>query len=125
MIRHFMLVVLAALAVGSFSGSFANTPAHDLGAAVLEALVERDEEVGRGSGPEKGNPRSLLDGSAGVGNGRQRNVETARRRPGEGDGTSRANDRGLYGGHRDSGSLRCRGHRDRCAEGAASAEGAA
>ncbi|MBT8414627.1 MAG: acetyl-CoA C-acetyltransferase [Boseongicola sp.] len=28
-------------AVGSFSGSFANTPAHDLGAAVIEALVER------------------------------------------------------------------------------------
>ncbi|MGB0512589.1 MAG: acetyl-CoA C-acetyltransferase, partial [Paracoccaceae bacterium] len=26
---------------GSFGGSFANTPAHDLGAAVLEALVER------------------------------------------------------------------------------------
>ncbi|MEM0935635.1 MAG: acetyl-CoA C-acetyltransferase [Pseudomonadota bacterium] len=28
-------------AVGSFLGSFANTPAHDLGAAVLEAVVER------------------------------------------------------------------------------------
>ena len=28
-------------AVGSFCGSFANTPAHDLGAAVIEALVER------------------------------------------------------------------------------------
>jgi len=28
-------------AVGSFSGSFATTPAHDLGAAVLEAIVER------------------------------------------------------------------------------------
>ena len=28
-------------AVGSFLGSFANTPAHDLGAAVLEAIVER------------------------------------------------------------------------------------
>ena len=28
-------------AVGSISGSFANTPAHDLGAAVLEALVQR------------------------------------------------------------------------------------
>ena len=28
-------------AVGSFGGSFANTPAHDLGAAVLEAVVER------------------------------------------------------------------------------------
>ncbi len=31
----------ARTAVGSFSGSFANTPAHDLGSAVLEALVER------------------------------------------------------------------------------------
>ncbi|WP_428545390.1 acetyl-CoA C-acetyltransferase [Profundibacter sp.] len=28
-------------AVGSFLGSFANTPAHDLGATVLEAIVER------------------------------------------------------------------------------------
>ncbi len=28
-------------AVGSFLGSFANTPAHDLGAAVLESIVER------------------------------------------------------------------------------------
>ena len=37
-------VVIAAAArtpVGSFNGSFANTPAHDLGATVLEALVER------------------------------------------------------------------------------------
>ncbi len=37
-------VVIASAArtpVGSFSGSFANTPAHDLGAAVLEAVVER------------------------------------------------------------------------------------
>ena len=31
----------ARTAVGSFGGSFANTPAHDLGATVLEALVER------------------------------------------------------------------------------------
>ncbi len=31
----------ARTAVGSFGGSFANVPAHDLGAAVLEALVER------------------------------------------------------------------------------------
>ncbi|TNC48774.1 acetyl-CoA C-acetyltransferase [Rubellimicrobium rubrum] len=31
----------ARTAVGSFSGSFANTPAHDLGAAVLRAVVER------------------------------------------------------------------------------------
>ncbi len=37
-------VVIASAArtpVGSFLGSFANTPAHDLGAAVLEAVVER------------------------------------------------------------------------------------
>jgi acetyl-CoA C-acetyltransferase len=37
-------VVIASAArtpVGSFSGSFANTPAHELGATVLEALVER------------------------------------------------------------------------------------
>ena len=31
----------ARTAVGSFNGSFANTPAHDLGTAVLEAVVER------------------------------------------------------------------------------------
>ena len=31
----------ARTAVGSFSGAFANIPAHDLGAAVLEAVVER------------------------------------------------------------------------------------
>lgn len=31
----------ARTAVGSFNGSFANTPAHDLGATVLEALVAR------------------------------------------------------------------------------------
>ena len=37
-------VVIASAArtpVGSFTGSFANTPAHDLGACVLEALVAR------------------------------------------------------------------------------------
>ncbi|WP_438981061.1 acetyl-CoA C-acetyltransferase [Lentibacter sp.] len=31
----------ARTAVGSFGGSFANTPAHDLGAVILEAVVER------------------------------------------------------------------------------------
>lgn len=40
----------ARTAVGSFSGAFAGTPAHDLGAAVIEAVVERagvaKEEVG-------------------------------------------------------------------------------
>ncbi len=36
-----VIVSAARTAVGSFAGSFANTPAHDLGAAVLRALVER------------------------------------------------------------------------------------
>ncbi len=36
-----VIVSAARTPVGSFSGAFANTPAHDLGAAVLEALVER------------------------------------------------------------------------------------
>ena len=31
----------ARTAVGSFGGSFANTPAHDMGSAVLNALVDR------------------------------------------------------------------------------------
>ncbi|MEM6825953.1 MAG: acetyl-CoA C-acetyltransferase, partial [Pseudomonadota bacterium] len=37
-------VVIASAArtpVGSFNGAFATTPAHDLGAAVLEAVVDR------------------------------------------------------------------------------------
>lgn len=36
-----VIVSAARTAVGSFGGSFANTPAHDLGATVLEAVVER------------------------------------------------------------------------------------
>jgi len=36
-----VIVSAARTPVGSFSGSFANTPAHDLGAAVLEAIVAR------------------------------------------------------------------------------------
>lgn len=36
-----VIVSAARTAVGSFNGSFANTPAHDLGATVLEALVAR------------------------------------------------------------------------------------
>ena len=36
-----VIVSAARTAVGSFSGSFANTPAHDLGAAVIEAVVAR------------------------------------------------------------------------------------
>jgi acetyl-CoA C-acetyltransferase len=41
---HMTNVVIASAArtaVGSFGGSFANTPAHDLGTAVLNALIER------------------------------------------------------------------------------------
>ncbi|HEY0214179.1 MAG TPA: acetyl-CoA C-acetyltransferase [Paenirhodobacter sp.] len=36
-----VIVSAARTAVGSFSGSFATTPAHELGAAVIEAVVER------------------------------------------------------------------------------------
>ncbi|MCB2135900.1 MAG: acetyl-CoA C-acetyltransferase, partial [Rhodobacteraceae bacterium] len=36
-----VIVSAARTAVGSFNGSFANTPAHDLGATVLEAIVAR------------------------------------------------------------------------------------
>ncbi len=36
-----VIVSAARTAVGSFNGAFANTPAHDLGATVLEALVAR------------------------------------------------------------------------------------
>ncbi|WP_460275087.1 acetyl-CoA C-acetyltransferase [Celeribacter sp. ULVN23_4] len=45
----------ARTAVGSFSGSFANTPAHELGACVLEALVER-------AGIEKGDVSETILG---------------------------------------------------------------
>jgi acetyl-CoA C-acetyltransferase len=36
-----VIVSAARTAVGSFNGAFANTPAHDLGAAVIEAVVAR------------------------------------------------------------------------------------
>ncbi|VAV94455.1 Acetyl-CoA acetyltransferase of ethylmalonyl-CoA pathway [hydrothermal vent metagenome] len=36
-----VIAAAARTAVGSFCGSFANTPAHDLGAAILSAVVER------------------------------------------------------------------------------------
>ena len=36
-----VIVSAARTAVGSFNGAFANTPAHDLGAAMLEAIVAR------------------------------------------------------------------------------------
>ncbi|MFD1341990.1 acetyl-CoA C-acetyltransferase [Litorisediminicola beolgyonensis] len=38
---NIVIASAARTAVGGFSGGFANTPAHDLGAAVLEAIVER------------------------------------------------------------------------------------
>ena len=38
---HVVIASAARTAVGSFGGSFATTPAHDLGTAVLEAVVER------------------------------------------------------------------------------------
>lgn len=40
-----VIVSAGRTAVGSFNGSFANTPAHALGAAVLAGVVER--EIGR------------------------------------------------------------------------------
>ena len=36
-----VIVSAARTAVGSFNGSFANVPAHELGASVLEAVVAR------------------------------------------------------------------------------------
>ncbi|MCB1395593.1 MAG: acetyl-CoA C-acetyltransferase, partial [Rhodobacteraceae bacterium] len=36
-----VIVSAARTAVGSFNGSFANTPAHELGAAVIDAIVAR------------------------------------------------------------------------------------
>ena len=38
---NIVIASAARTAVGSFGGSFANTPAHDLGTAMLEAIVER------------------------------------------------------------------------------------
>ena len=41
---HMTNVVIVAAgrsAVGSFNGSFANTPAHDLGAAIIEGVMAR------------------------------------------------------------------------------------
>ncbi|MGB7317417.1 MAG: acetyl-CoA C-acetyltransferase [Planktotalea sp.] len=38
---NIVIASAARTAVGSFTGSFANTPAHDLGATMLKALVER------------------------------------------------------------------------------------
>ena len=39
--KDIIIASAARTAVGSFGGAFANTPAHDLGAAVLNAVVER------------------------------------------------------------------------------------
>ena len=38
---NIVIASAARTAVGSFGGAFANTPAHDLGTAVLQAVVER------------------------------------------------------------------------------------
>jgi len=40
-LTNVVIASAARTAVGSFGGAFANTPAHDLGSAVLEAIVER------------------------------------------------------------------------------------
>ena len=39
--KDIVIASAARTAVGSFGGSFAKIPAHDLGSAVLSALVER------------------------------------------------------------------------------------
>ena len=36
-----VIVAAGRTAVGSFNGAFANTPAHDLGASVLEGVIAR------------------------------------------------------------------------------------
>lgn len=38
---HVVIVSAARTAVGSFNGVFANTPAHQLGAAAIEAVIVR------------------------------------------------------------------------------------
>jgi acetyl-CoA C-acetyltransferase len=40
-VTNIVIVSAARTAVGSFNGAFANTPAHDLGAKVIEAVVDR------------------------------------------------------------------------------------
>ena len=60
---NIVIASAARTAVGSFLGSFANTPAHDLGATVLQAIVER-------AGIEKGEVSETILGqvlSAGQG----------------------------------------------------------
>src|SRR5436309_2309904 len=47
-----VIVSAARTAVGSFNGAFANTPAHDLGAAVVKAALER-AGVGQGRNPAR------------------------------------------------------------------------
>ncbi|MEO1551221.1 MAG: acetyl-CoA C-acetyltransferase, partial [Pseudomonadota bacterium] len=38
---NIVIASAARTAVGSFNGAFANTPAHDLGASVLSAVLDR------------------------------------------------------------------------------------
>jgi acetyl-CoA C-acetyltransferase len=57
-----VIVSAARTAVGSFNGAFANTPAHDLGAKVIEAVVDR-------AGVEKGEiSETILGQVPGCGN---------------------------------------------------------
>ena len=42
---NIVIASAARTAVGSFNGAFANTPAHDLGAAVIRAVLERSGVV--------------------------------------------------------------------------------
>ena len=41
MAQDIVIVAAGRTAVGSFNGAFANTPAHDLGAAVIKGVMER------------------------------------------------------------------------------------
>lgn len=71
--KDVVIISAARTPVGSFLGSFANTPAHELGAAVLEALVER-------AGIEKGEVSETILGqvlSAGQGQNPARQAHIA------------------------------------------------
>ena len=76
-------IVIASAArtpVGSFNGAFANTPAHDLGAAVIRAVLERaGVDAGRGLGDH---PRPGADRRPGAEPGA---AGAHQRRPAEGE----------------------------------------
>jgi len=72
-----VIVSAARTAVGSFNGSFANTPAHELGAAVIEAAVAR-------AGIEKGEVSETILGqvlTAGQGQNPARHCAPSRLAP--------------------------------------------